>query len=73
MPRWLSYLAIAHSDLGQIDDAWRCIGEAISTIEATKERWFEAETNRIAGKIALKSPEPDAVKAESYFDPALFQ
>ena len=29
------------------------------------------ETNRIAGKIALKSPEPDAVKAESYFNRAL--
>ena len=71
MPRWLSYLAIAHADLGQIDDAWRCIGEAISTIEATKERWFEAETNRIAGEIALKSPQPDAAKAEGYFDRAL--
>ena len=52
MPRWLSYLAIAHADLDQIDDAWRCIGEAISTTEATKERWFEAEVNRIAGEIA---------------------
>jgi hypothetical protein len=49
-------LANAHAQLGQIDDAWRCIGEAISTIEATKERWFEAEVNRIAGAIALKSP-----------------
>ena len=71
MPRWLSYLAIAHANLGQIDDAWRCIGEAISTIETTKERWFEAETNRIAGEIALKSPEPDAAKAEAYFERAL--
>ena len=71
MPRWLSYLAIAHADLGQIDDAWRCIGEAISTIETTKERWFEAETNRIAGEIALKSPQPDAAKAEAYFERAL--
>ena len=71
MPRWLSYLAIAHADLGQIDDARRCIGEAISTIEATKERWFEAETNRIAGEIALKSRQPDAAKAEGYFDRAL--
>ena len=71
MPRWLSYLAIAHADLDQIDDAWRCIGEAISTIEATKERWFEAETNRIAGEIALKSPQPDAAKAEAYFERAL--
>ena len=71
MPRWLSYLAIAHANLGQIDDAWRCIGEAISTIETTKERWFEAETNRVAGEIALKSPEPDAAKAEEYFERAL--
>jgi predicted ATPase len=71
MPRWLSYLAIAHADLDQIDDAWRYIGEAISTIEATKERWFEAEANRIAGEIALKSPRPCATKAESYFDLAL--
>ena len=71
MPRWLSYLAIAHADLDQIDDAWRCIGEAISTIEATKERWFEAEVYRIAGEIALKSPEPDAAKAEAYFERAL--
>jgi predicted ATPase len=71
MPRWLSYLAFAHANLGQIDDAWRCIGEAISTIETTKERWFEAETNRIAGEIALRSPEPDVAKAQTYFDRAL--
>ena len=40
-------------------------------IEATGERWFEAEANRIAGEIALKSPEPDAAKAEAYFERAL--
>jgi predicted ATPase len=71
MPRWLSYLAIAHANLGQIDDARRFIGEAIRTIETTKERWFEAETNRIAGEIALMSPGPDASKAEAYFEQAL--
>jgi predicted ATPase len=71
-PWWLSYLAIAHAELGQFDDAWRCVGETMSTIETTKERWFEAEANRIAGKIALKSPKPDAVKAEAYFERALF-
>ena len=71
MPWWLSHLAIAQANLGQIDDAWRGVGEAMSTIETTKERWFEAEANRIAGEIALKSPQPDAAKAESYFDRAL--
>src|SRR4029077_19414044 len=40
-------------------------------IETTKERWFEAEANRVAGEIALKSPEPDAAKAQAYFERAL--
>ena len=40
-------------------------------METTKESWFEAEVNRIAGEIALKSPEPDAAKAEAYFERAL--
>ena len=56
MPLCLSYLARAYADLGRFDDAWRCIDEAITIIETTKERWFEAEVNRIAGEIALRSP-----------------
>ena len=71
LPSWLSYLAAAHAELGQLDEAWRCIGEAMSTIETTKERWFKAEANRLAGEIALVSPEPDAAKAEAYFERAL--
>jgi len=40
-------------------------------METTKERWCEAEINRVAGKIALKSPQPDTAKAEAYFERAL--
>src|SRR5262249_41640171 len=36
-----------------------------------KEKWFEAEVNRIAGEIALKSPSPHTAKAEGYFERAL--
>jgi tetratricopeptide (TPR) repeat protein len=43
LPSWLSCLAAAHAELGQLDEAWRCISEAMSAIETTKERWFEAE------------------------------
>ena len=43
----------------------------MTAVETTKERWFEAEVNRIAGEIALKSPKPDAAKAEAYFERAL--
>ena len=37
----------------------------------SKETWFEAELNRIAGEIALKSSEPDLANAETYFERAL--
>ena len=70
-PFWLSHLAIAHADLGQFDDAWRCIGGAIRAMETTTEREFEAEVYRIAGEIALLSSELDAAKAEGYFQRAL--
>jgi predicted ATPase len=40
-------------------------------METTKEKWCEAEVCRIAGEIALKSPEPDVAKAQVYFERAL--
>jgi class 3 adenylate cyclase/predicted ATPase len=70
-PTWLSALASAQAELGQFDDAWRRIGEAMTGIKTTGERWFEAEVNRVAGEIALKSREPDVAKAEAHFERAL--
>jgi predicted ATPase/class 3 adenylate cyclase len=71
MPERLSYLARAYAELGRCDDAWRCIGEAMTAVETTKEKWCEAEVHRFAGEIALMSPERDAAKAEDYFLRAL--
>ena len=71
MPLWLSYLTRANAEIGQFDDVRRGIGEAIVAVEAAKERWCEAEVNRIAGEIALLSPKPDLAKAEAYFERAL--
>ena len=52
-------------ELGQFNDAWRCIDEMMTAVQTTKESWWEADLHRIAGEVALKSPEPDAAKAES--------
>ena len=71
MPLFLSYLASAHAELGQFDEAWRCISEARAAVETTDARMWEAEVHRIAGEIALKSTLPDTAKAQSYFDRAL--
>ena len=67
LPLVLLHLARAYEELGQFDDARRCIAEAM----VSQETSFEAEANRIAGEIALKSPQPDAAKAEAYFERAL--
>jgi class 3 adenylate cyclase/predicted ATPase len=71
IPWYLSSLARAYAKLGQLDDAWRGIGEAFAVVETTKENWYEAEMNRVAGAIALMSPQPDAAKAQAYFERAL--
>ena len=68
---FLSNLAGDHAKLGQFDDAWRCIGEAMTAAETTKERWCEAEIHRTAGEIELMSAEPDAAKAEAHFERAV--
>jgi class 3 adenylate cyclase/predicted ATPase len=71
LPLYLSHLAKAHAELGQFDDAWRSIGEAMTEIETTKERWQEAEVHRVAGEIALMSPGAGTAKGEAYFERAL--
>jgi predicted ATPase len=64
MPWYSSTLATAYAKLGQFDDAWRCIREALTMVETTKERWCEAEVHRIAGEVALNSTQSDRAEAD---------
>jgi class 3 adenylate cyclase/predicted ATPase len=50
-PWYLSVLARAHAELGQFDEARRCMSEALSAMEATGERWCEADVHRRADEI----------------------
>jgi predicted ATPase len=71
LPVYFSYLAQAHAALGQFKDARRCIGEAISAMDATKETWWQSEATRLAGEIALLAAEPDPAGIEACFLRAL--
>ena len=71
MPFNLLHLARADAELGQFEAAWRCIGEAMTAAETTKQTWCEAEIHRTAGEIALMSPEPDAAQAQAHFERAI--
>jgi predicted ATPase len=69
LPRWLSCLARSYLELSQLDDAWHCISEAMTTAETTKETAWEADIQCIAGEIALLSY--DDATAVAYFNCAL--
>ncbi len=43
----------------------------MKAVETTKETMFDAELNRVAGEIALLSPNVDKEKARVYFERAL--
>jgi predicted ATPase/class 3 adenylate cyclase len=70
-PWYLSYMAKAHAQLGQLDDARRSIAEAMTAAKVTGEKWCEADIHRTAGEIALMAPDQDTAKAEAYFIRAL--
>jgi predicted ATPase len=65
------HLALAYAELGQLDDARRCVEDVMDKVERSKAKWCEAEVHRIAGEIVLKSLAPDTEKAEKHFDRAL--
>jgi predicted ATPase len=68
LPSYLSHLALSYRELGQFDNAWQCIGEAITAVETTEETWFEAEVHRMAGEIVSRLPEMDEARAEAFFE-----
>jgi len=68
-PLHMSHLAKAFADLGRVEEATCCIDQATAAMEASRERWDEAEINRMAGEVALIAS--DAAKAETHFNCAL--
>jgi predicted ATPase len=70
LPFFLSHLSVAYARFGRLDEASKCIVEALTATETTKERWCEAEVIRTAGEIALMAPERQKSKAEAYFERA---
>jgi class 3 adenylate cyclase/tetratricopeptide (TPR) repeat protein len=69
VPTFLSHLAMAHLKLRQFGEARLYIDEAMTTVAATKERLWEAEIHRVAGRIA--QAEGNHERAEIYMTGAL--
>jgi predicted ATPase len=70
-PLFQANLAKANAGLGNFQNAFHCIDEATAAIETSNDSWYEAEVQRVAGEIMLKSPDANAEKAQTYFERAL--
>jgi predicted ATPase len=71
LPLVLSYLASAYANIGQFREALRFIAEAATLVETTKQRCWEAEVQRVAGEVVLRSPDLDVAGAQRHLETAI--
>jgi predicted ATPase len=70
-PCHLSYLAEAYGQAGQPEAGLSALDEALTLVEATGERWWEAEVYRLKGELLLRLPRPEISQATACFHQAL--
>ena len=71
MPYRLLSLAGVHMRARQVPDGLDVLTEALSLVESTGERWFEAELHRVRGEVLLQSADPEWARAEECFRQAI--
>jgi predicted ATPase len=70
-PSVLALLAEAYSQARQPEVGLQVLSEALTRVEATEERWWEAELYRLKGTLLFQLPIPDVPQAEACFQRAL--
>jgi predicted ATPase len=70
-PYHLALLAEAYGQAGQPEVGLTCLAEALTLVEATEERWWEAELYRLKGELLLRLPLPDIPQATTCIHQAL--
>jgi tetratricopeptide (TPR) repeat protein len=70
-PYYLALLAEAYGRAGQPEAGLTCLAEALTLVEATEERWWEAEVWRLKGELLLWLPIPDIPQATACLHQAL--
>jgi predicted ATPase len=71
LPWFLTSLAAAYGEAGQVDAGLQALDDARRIMDDTDERWCEAELYRLQGVLLLQRSEPDADAAEEAFRHAL--
>jgi class 3 adenylate cyclase/predicted ATPase len=71
VPYYCGLLAGLKTTIDQQTDAASLLREAISKVEKTQERWFEAELHRLLGEELLRGPHLNATGAEQALQQAI--
>jgi class 3 adenylate cyclase/predicted ATPase len=58
-PYFLSLLAAAYGKGGQAEEGLTTLAEALTQVDNTQERWYEAELYRLKGMLTLQAPSSD--------------
>jgi predicted ATPase len=70
-PQFLALLAEAYGGIGQIEEAWNVLAEALAAVEKTGEGLYEAELYRLKGELLLRHSTENHSEAETCFHQAL--
>jgi len=66
-----SLLAEVYGQANQPEARLQAVVEAVTLVETTEERWWEAELSRLRGTLLLQRPTPDVDQAGDCFQQAL--
>jgi predicted ATPase len=71
LPSLEGALAEAEASAGETDAGLRRLDDALAELEATEQRWYEAEMHRIRAEILLKRDPADTAAAEQSLQAAI--
>jgi predicted ATPase len=70
-PHFLALLAEAHGSIGEPEAGLTALAEALSLVDKTGERYYEAEIFRLKGELLLQQSSDNSTAAESCFQQAI--
>jgi TOMM system kinase/cyclase fusion protein len=70
-PYYLALLAEAHGTMGQPEAGLTALAEALTLVDTTGERWYQAELYRLKGALLLQQNADHQMEAETCFHQAI--
>jgi predicted ATPase len=70
-PYYLALLAEAHGTIGEPEVGLTALTEALTLVDTTGERWYEAELYRLKGELLLQQSSDNHPEAETCFQQAI--